>query len=186
MRKKRLFRFLSNTGFDSVATQTALLAPICQAVKLRGQTPIMIDRSDLGQGRNGLFAAVCFQGRGLVWPRKPLLPTPKRGELLNRLEEFWENCCATCPPASDSGLSKESVMRESGNPERLLMRRRSLDSCFRRNACPLGGQTAGRWPKGRLWKGPEHVRIETEMAGVVGTGLVLPSRFSLLVEAGGG
>ncbi len=64
-RKKRLFRFLSNTGFDTVAVQTALLALICQAAKLRGLTPIMIDWSDLGQGRNGLFAAVCFRGRGL-------------------------------------------------------------------------------------------------------------------------
>ena len=32
-RKKRLFRFLSNTAFDSVAVQTALLGPICQAAK---------------------------------------------------------------------------------------------------------------------------------------------------------
>ena len=88
MRKKRLFRFLSNTGFDSVATQTALLAPICQTVKLRGQTPIMIDRSDLGQGRNGLFAAVCFQGRGLPllsWVSTPKELNPSR----NRLEEFF-------------------------------------------------------------------------------------------------
>ena len=29
-RKKRLFRFLSNAGFDTVAVQTALLGPICQ------------------------------------------------------------------------------------------------------------------------------------------------------------
>ena len=63
-RKKRLFRFLSNTAFDTVAVQTALLGPICQAARLRGLTPIMIDWSDLGQGRNGLFAAVCFRGRG--------------------------------------------------------------------------------------------------------------------------
>ena len=38
-RKKRLFRFLSNTGFDTVAVQTALLGPIRQATKLRGLTP---------------------------------------------------------------------------------------------------------------------------------------------------
>ena len=63
-RKKRLFRFLSNTGFDTIAVQTALLGPICQGAKLQGVTPIMIDWSDLGQGRNGLFAAVCFRGRG--------------------------------------------------------------------------------------------------------------------------
>ena len=38
-RKKRLFRFLSNTAFDSVAVQTALLGPICQAAQLRGWLP---------------------------------------------------------------------------------------------------------------------------------------------------
>ena len=87
-RKKRLFRFLSNTGFDTVAVQTALLGPICQAVRLRGLVPIMIDWSDLGQGRNGLFAAVCFRGRGL-----PLLSWVSTSEELdpsqNRLEEFF-------------------------------------------------------------------------------------------------
>ena len=30
------FRFLSNAAFDTVAVQTALLAPICQAARLRG------------------------------------------------------------------------------------------------------------------------------------------------------
>lgn len=55
-RKKRLSRFRSNTGFDTVAAQTALLAPICQGARLRGLAPIMIDWSDLGQGRNGLFS----------------------------------------------------------------------------------------------------------------------------------
>ena len=64
-RKKRLLRFLSNARFDPLAVQTALLGPICQAARLRGLTPIMIDWSDLGQGRNGLFAAVCFRRRGL-------------------------------------------------------------------------------------------------------------------------
>ena len=42
-RKKRLFRFFSNTGFDTVAVQTALLGPICEAARLRGLVPIMID-----------------------------------------------------------------------------------------------------------------------------------------------
>ena len=87
-RKKRLFRFLSNTGFDTVAVQTALLAPICQAAKLRGLTPIMIDWSDLGQGRNGLFAAVCFRGRGLPllsWVSTPEELDPSQ----NRVEEFF-------------------------------------------------------------------------------------------------
>ena len=39
-RKKRLFRFLSNAAFDTVAAPTALLAPICQAARLRGSVPI--------------------------------------------------------------------------------------------------------------------------------------------------
>ena len=87
-RKKRLFRFLSNTGFDSVAVQTALLGPICPAARLKGLTPIMIDWSDLGQGRNGLFAAVCFRGRGLPllsWVATPAELNPSQ----NRVEEFF-------------------------------------------------------------------------------------------------
>ena len=87
-RKKRLFRFLSNDRFDTVAVQTGLLGPICQAAKLRGLTPIMIDWSDLGQGRNGLFAAVCFRGRGLPllsWVSTPEELDPSQ----NRVEEFF-------------------------------------------------------------------------------------------------
>ena len=87
-RKKRLFRFLSNTHFDSVAVQTALLAPLCQAARLRGQVPIMIDWSDLGRGRNGLFAAVCFRGRGLPlfsWVATPAELNPSQ----NHVEEFF-------------------------------------------------------------------------------------------------
>ena len=41
-----------------MAAQTALLGPLCRGVRLRGLAPIMIDWSDLGQGRNGLFPAV--------------------------------------------------------------------------------------------------------------------------------
>ncbi len=87
-RKKRLFRFLSNIGFDTMVVQTALLGPICQAAKLRGLTPIMIDWSDLGQRRNGLFAAVCFRGRGLPllsWVSTPEELDPSQ----NRVEEFF-------------------------------------------------------------------------------------------------
>ena len=87
-RKKRLFRFLSNDRFDTVAVQTALLGPICQAARLRGLTPIMIDWSDLGRGRNGLFAAVCFRGRGLPllsWVSTPEELDPSQ----NRVEEFF-------------------------------------------------------------------------------------------------
>ena len=49
-------RLLSNDRFDTVAAQTALLGSICQTARLRGLTPIMIDWSDLGRGRNGLFS----------------------------------------------------------------------------------------------------------------------------------
>ena len=45
--KKRLFRFLSNTAFDTMAVQTALLGPICQSAGLQGLTMIMIDWPDL-------------------------------------------------------------------------------------------------------------------------------------------
>ena len=38
---------------------------ICQLAGLKGRTPIMIDWSDLGRKRNGLFAAVCYRKRGL-------------------------------------------------------------------------------------------------------------------------
>ena len=71
-----------------MAVQTALLGPVCQAAKLRGLTPIMIDWSDLGQGRNGLFAAVCFRGRGLPllsWVSTPEELDPSQ----NRVEEFF-------------------------------------------------------------------------------------------------
>ena len=96
-RKKRLFRFLSNTGFDTVAVQTGLLGPICQTARLKGLVPIMIDWSDLGQGRNGLFAAVCFRGRGLPllsWVSTPQELNPSQ----NRVEEFFIRS-AVAPPA---------------------------------------------------------------------------------------
>ena len=55
---------------------------------MRGLTPIMIDWSDLGRGRNGLFAAVCFRGRGLPllsWVSTPAELNPSQ----NRVEEFF-------------------------------------------------------------------------------------------------
>ena len=64
-RKKRHFRFLSNPRFDPIQTQCALMPAICQLAGLKGQTPIMIDWSDLSRKRNGLFAAVCYRKRGL-------------------------------------------------------------------------------------------------------------------------
>ncbi|CAI7992714.1 hypothetical protein GBAR_LOCUS1087 [Geodia barretti] len=38
-RKKRLFRLLYDTRFDTVAVQTVLLGPICQAARLRELPP---------------------------------------------------------------------------------------------------------------------------------------------------
>ena len=102
-RKKRLFRFLSNTGFDSVAVQTALLAPICEAARLRGLTPIMIDWSDLGQGRNppeadspqcvfGVGACPCSVGQ----PRRKNCTRPR----IEWRSSSSVGCYATCPPPS--------------------------------------------------------------------------------------
>ena len=88
-RKKRLFRFLSNAAFDSVAAQTALLGPICQAARLRGLVPIMIDWSEyLGQGRNGCSRRCVSDGRGLPllsWVSTPEELNPSQ----NRVEEFF-------------------------------------------------------------------------------------------------
>ena len=116
-RKKRLFRFLSNTAFDSVAVQTALLGTICQAARLRGQVPIMIDWSDLGQGRNGLFAAVCFRGRGLPlfsWVATPAELNPSQ----NCVEEFFIGRLLRHLPANirplllaDRGFGRASLIR---------------------------------------------------------------------------
>ena len=64
-RKKRIYRFLSNFRFDALKTQCALIPIICELAGLKGLTPIMIDWSDLGKRRNGLFAAVCYYKRGL-------------------------------------------------------------------------------------------------------------------------
>ena len=38
-RKKRLFRFLSHAGFDTMAVQTALLGPICPGGPTVGSDP---------------------------------------------------------------------------------------------------------------------------------------------------
>ena len=71
-----------------MAVQTGLLGLVCQAARLRGLMPIMIDWSDLGQGRNGLFAGVCFRGRGL--PLLSWVSTPEElGPSQNRAEEFF-------------------------------------------------------------------------------------------------
>ena len=99
-RKKRHFRFLSNPRFDPIQTQCALMPAICHLAGLKGQTPIMIDWSDLGRKRNGLFAAVCYRKRG-----RPLLSRATALDELNpsqnRLEEAFIarllRCCRKCP-----------------------------------------------------------------------------------------
>ena len=116
-RKKRLFRFLTNIGFDTMVVQTALMGPISQAAKLRGLTPIMIDWSDLGQRRNGLFAAVCFRGRGLPllsWVSTPEELDPSQ----NRVEEFFisrllRHLPITIRPLllADRGFGRASLIR---------------------------------------------------------------------------
>ena len=56
--------------------------------RLKGQTPIMIDWSDLSRKRNGLFAAVCYRKRGLPllsWATTHDELTPSQ----NRLEEAF-------------------------------------------------------------------------------------------------
>ena len=82
------FRFRSNARFDAMAVQTALLGPVCHTARLQGLTTILIDWSDLGQGRSGLFAAVCFRRRGLPrlsWVSRPEELDPSQ----NRVEEFF-------------------------------------------------------------------------------------------------
>ena len=87
-RKKRIFRFLSNPRFDPIQTQCALMPAICQPAGLKGQTPIMIDWSDLGRKRNGLFAAVCYRKRGLPLLSRATAPD-KLNPSQNRLEEAF-------------------------------------------------------------------------------------------------
>ena len=118
-RKRRLFRFLSNAAFDTVAVQTALLEPLCQAARLRGLTPIMIDWSDLGRGRNGLFAAVCYRGRGL--PLLSWVATPAElNPFQNRLEEFFIGRMLRPLPANVRPLLLADRVRVSGvGPQRV-------------------------------------------------------------------
>ena len=94
-RKKRIRRFLFSDNFAPISAQCALIPAICRMAGIKGLAPVMIDWSDLGRKRNGLFAAVCFRRRGLpllswvttpddryIWPparpasfrRRPLRP----------------------------------------------------------------------------------------------------------------
>ena len=116
-RKKRIFRFLSNPSFDPIQTQCALMPAICHLAGLKGQTPIMIDWSDLGRKRNGLFAAVCYRKRGLPllsWATTVDELTPSQ----NRLEEaFIARLLRNLPDAirplllADRGFGRASLLR---------------------------------------------------------------------------
>ena len=116
-RKKRHFRFLSNPRFDPIQTQCALMPAICQLAGLKGQTPIMIDWSDLGRKRNGLFAAVCYRKRGLPllsWATTHDELTPSQ----NRLEEaFIARLLRNLPDnirpllLADRGFGRASLLR---------------------------------------------------------------------------
>ena len=116
-RKKHHFRFLSNLRFDPIQTQCALIPAICHLAGLKGQTPIMIDWSDLRRKRNGLFAAVCYRNRGL-----PLLTWATAHDELNpsqnRLEEaFIARLLRNLPDAirplllADRGFGRDSLLR---------------------------------------------------------------------------
>lgn len=115
-RKKRLFRFLSNDKFDPVHAQTEMMAQIIKMSGLTGLTPIMIDWSDLGRGFNGLFAAVCFRGRGLPllsWVSRPQELTPSQ----NHIEEFFIRRLMTHMPdtvhpvlLADRGFGRASLL----------------------------------------------------------------------------
>ncbi len=158
-RKKRPFRFLSNTGFDTMAVQTALLEPICQAAGLQGRVPMMIDWSDLGQGRNGLFAAVCFRGRGLPllsWVSTPAELDPSQ----NRVEEFFigrllRHLPSTIRPLllADRGFGRASLIhflqrmpRHTGYPVDYVVR-------LRGDVVVQGADYRGRLRDYRLRKG---------------------------------
>ena len=116
-RKKRIFRFLSNPRFDPIQTQCALMPAICQLAGLKGLTPIMIDWSDLGRKRNGLFAAVCYRKRGLPllsWATTVDELTPSQ----NRLEEtFIARLLRNLPDnirpllLADRGFGRASLLR---------------------------------------------------------------------------
>ena len=116
-RKKRHFRFLSNPSFDPIQTQCALMPAICQLAGLKGQTPIMIDWSDLGRKRIGLFAAVCYRKRGLPllsWATTHDELTPSQ----NRLEEtFIARLLRNLPDnirpllLADRGFGRASLLR---------------------------------------------------------------------------
>ena len=115
-RKKRLFRSLSNSRFAPVRTQCALMPTICHLAGLKSRTPIMIDWSDLGPQRNGLFAAVCFRKRGLPllsWATTPAELNPSQ----NRQEEaFIARLLRDLPDTvrpllADRGLGRASLLR---------------------------------------------------------------------------
>ena len=59
--KQRIWRFLSNDNFAPISAKCALIPAICHLAGIKGLAPVMIDWSELGRKRNGLFDAVCFR-----------------------------------------------------------------------------------------------------------------------------
>ena len=98
-RKKRLWRFLSNSNFALTTAQCAPMPAICHLVGIKGLTPIMIDWFDLGRKRNGLFVAVCFRKRGLLLISRGT--TSEEPNLSQNLLEESLDAPAYCP---DDGL----------------------------------------------------------------------------------
>ena len=95
-----------------------LMPVVCRLAAIKGQTPIiMIEWSDLGRQRNGLFAAVCFRKR-----RLPLLSWATTHDELNpsqnRLEAaFIARLLRNLPDAirplllADRGFGRASLLR---------------------------------------------------------------------------
>ena len=84
-----------------------------RSAKLRGLTPIMIDWPDLGQGRNGRFAAVCFRGRGL--PLLSWVSTPE--ELGPRPSEPWYLVTSLTNPRQAVRMYRKRMQPEQYFPE---------------------------------------------------------------------
>ena len=105
---------------------------ICHLAGLKGQTPIMIDWSDLGRKRIGLFAAVCYRKRGL-----PLLSWATTHDELNpsqnRLEEtFIARLLRNLPDNYPSAVAGRPWLRA------------------RQSAAPVAGNAPPHWPHSGL------------------------------------
>ena len=167
-RKKRHFRFRSNPRFAPIQTQCALMPAICHLAALKGQTPIMIDWSDLGRKRNGLFAAVCYRKR-----RLPLLswatPHAELNPLQNGLEEaFIARLLRHLPDAirppllADRGFGRASLLRRLQEMPRHTVR--TVDYVVR-------------------LKGNVHIQTAAGYQGLLRNYPLSPGRYAFLPEA---